>query len=99
ERPLTAKSLYDLAEFYYERRRYAEAEPLLKRALEIREETLGKDHYDTYRVLSTLAIVYLFQNRYAETEPLYLRMLEFREKTGGKEIWRVMIIVNTLAEL
>ena len=49
---------------------HAEAEPLLRRALAIREEALGPDHPDTATSLNNLAVLLQAQGRYAEAEPL-----------------------------
>ena len=65
--------------------RYAEAEPLYKRALAIREKALGPDHPDVARSLNNLAELYENQGRYAEAEPLYKRALAIREKALGPD--------------
>ena len=62
--------------YLYYQGRYEEAEPLYKRALEIRERVLGPDHPDTATSLNNLAILYDNQGRYEEAEPLYKRALE-----------------------
>ena len=51
--------------------RYAQAEPLLKRSLQIRETKLGPDHPDVATTLNNLALLYKKTGRYAEAEPLY----------------------------
>ena len=63
--------------------RYAEAEPLYRRSLEIREKQLGADHPDVAHSLNNLAGLYQAMGRYAEAEPLYKRSLEIREKQLG----------------
>jgi hypothetical protein len=45
--------------------RYAEAEPLIRRSLAIREEVLGQDHPNVARSLNNMADLYERQNRYA----------------------------------
>lgn len=42
---------------YGKRGKYKEAEPLCKRALEIREKVLGKDHPDVAKQLNNLALL------------------------------------------
>lgn len=42
---------------YGKRGKYREAEPLCKRALEIREKVLGKDHPDVAKQLNNLALL------------------------------------------
>jgi tetratricopeptide (TPR) repeat protein len=75
-----AQSLRSLAFLYYNETRYAEAEPLFRRSLAIREKALGLDHLDVAESLSDLAASYTAQRRYAEAEPLYKRSLAIREK-------------------
>src|SRR5689334_15273116 len=48
----------------------AEAEPLYRRALAIREKALGPEHPDVGSFLSNLAAHYRMTGRYAESEPL-----------------------------
>ena len=50
DHPDVAQSLNNLAELYQAQGRYAEAEPLYKRALAIREKALGPDHPDVATV-------------------------------------------------
>jgi len=45
-RAALALALNDLAELYKEEARYADTEPLYKRALAIREKAIGPDHPD-----------------------------------------------------
>jgi tetratricopeptide (TPR) repeat protein len=77
--------------------RYAEAEPLYRRALERRERTLGREHPDTLRSVNNLAINYLDQGRYSEAEPLLRRALESNERTLGREHPVTLLSVNNLA--
>ena len=49
---------------------YAEAEPLLQRAVAIGEKALGPDHPDLATSLNNLAKLYQATGRYAEAEPL-----------------------------
>jgi tetratricopeptide (TPR) repeat protein len=62
---------------------YEEAEPLYRRALEIRESELGANHPDTAESLSNLAELYRVQGRYEEAEPLMLRVLDIWESELG----------------
>jgi len=65
--------------------RYSEAEPLLQRALAIREKALGPEHPDVAASLNNLAALYDAQGQYAEAEPLYQRALAIWEKALGPE--------------
>ena len=96
---MSAPSLNNLAELYRDQGRYAEAEPLYKRALAIREKALGPDHPDVGTSLNNLAELYRAQGRYAEAEPLYKRALAIREKALGPDHPDVGTALNNLAEL
>jgi tetratricopeptide (TPR) repeat protein len=83
----------------YQAGKYAEAEPLYKRALEIREKALGPDHPDVAQSLNGLAELYRAQGRYAEAEPLFKRALAIFEKALGPDHPDVAQSLNGLAEL
>ena len=70
-----AGSLNNLAEVYRLEVRNAEAEPLHKRALAIREKARGPAHPDVATSLNNLALAYDAQGKYAEAEPLFKRAI------------------------
>jgi tetratricopeptide (TPR) repeat protein len=78
---------------------FAEAEPLYRRALDIREKALGRDHPDVAVSLNNLAELYQSQGRYAEVEPLLQRSLVIREKALSRDHPDVASALNNLAEL
>ncbi len=95
-----ATSLLDRVGYYLrERGKYAEAEPLFKRALAICEQELGASHPHTATSLNNLATLYKNQGKYAETEPLYLRALSIYEQQLGAEHPETANSLNNLAEL
>lgn len=61
------------AELYRAQGKYAEADPLYKRAFAIAEKTLGPDHPAIGIRLNNLAELYRAQGRLVEAEPLYKR--------------------------
>ena len=81
-----AKSLNNLAVLLRATSRLAEAEPLYRRALAIREKSLGPEHPDVAVGLNNLAVLLRATNRLAEAAPLYRQVLqilaEFRHRTG-----------------
>jgi tetratricopeptide (TPR) repeat protein len=89
---LAAWPLYRLA-------RFAESEPLYRRALVIREKALGPDHPDLARPLNGVANLCNTTNRKAEAEPLYRRALAITEKNFGPEHRDVAFPLNGLANL
>ena len=65
---------------YYRLGGYAQAEPLFRRALRIREKALGSNHLDTAQSLNGLTLLTADMGNYVEAERLYLRTLSIREK-------------------
>jgi tetratricopeptide (TPR) repeat protein len=95
-----AARLLDQAGFYlHERAQYTDAEPLLQRALAIREQVLGSAHPDTATSFNDLAILYEAQGKYEQAEPLYQRALVIREQVLGPSHPRTTVILNNLAQL
>ena len=94
-----ADALNQLAELYRSQSRYADAEPLYRRALAIWEKTLGRDHHDTALSLNNLALLYTQQGRFAQAEPLYQRSLAIRENALGRDHPAVATALNNLAGL
>ena len=66
--------------------RLAEAEPLMRRALQIDELSFGNDHPNVAIRLNNLALLLKATNRLAEAEPLMRRglliLVEFTRRTG-----------------
>jgi hypothetical protein len=60
--------------------RYAQAEPLQKRALAIAERALGSEHPDLAMVLENCAALLRKMSRQAEAEPLEARAKAIRAK-------------------
>jgi tetratricopeptide (TPR) repeat protein len=63
--------------------KYAEAEVVLTRALDIRRRVLGADHPDTIKSMNSLASVYRSQGKIAEAETLLTSVLEARRRVLG----------------
>ena len=69
----------------YEQGRYAEAEPLFRKALDIRRRALGEGHADIAANYGNLASSISGQGRWAEAEPLFRKALDiFRTSLGEK---------------
>ena len=64
---------------------YAEAEPLLQRALAISEKVRDPEHPLTATSLNNLGTLYRDQGRYAQAVPLLQRALAIFEKVLGPE--------------
>ena len=73
-----ATSLNNLAMLYRAQGQYAEAEPLYKRSLAIREKALGPDHPDVATSLENMARLYRATKREKEAEELEARAARIR---------------------
>ena len=65
--------------------KYAESEPLFKRALEIKEKALGSAHPDVATSLNNLAGLYQDERKYAKAASFYQRAIKIGEKSLGEE--------------
>ena len=74
-----------MASYLHGRASYTDAEPLYRRALEIRETQLGADHPDVATSLNNLALLLQDQGNYTDAEPLYRRALEIFETQLGAD--------------
>src|SRR5262245_2737570 len=70
EQRLLARSYNDLARVLYHEGRYAEAEPLAKWALSVREGHPKLNPDAVFQSLYTLALIHSAQSHYAQAEPL-----------------------------
>ena len=61
------------------------AEPLFKRALEVREKSLGPDHPNVAISLNNLAVIYSNQGKHWEAELIHKRALKILEKALGPD--------------
>ncbi len=75
-----ATDLNNLAELYRAQGRYAEAEPLYKRSLAIREKTLGPEHPDTAQSLENYAALLRKTGRADEATEMEVRAKAIRAK-------------------
>ncbi len=92
--------LNETAYYLYDRKAsYAQAFPLLREALKIRESVLGK-HCSHYTIsLNNLALLYHSQGQYEQALPLFQEALKIREQVFGKQHPDYAISLNNLAGL
>ncbi len=76
-----------------------EAEPLMRRALELDAKSFGPGHPNVARNLNNLAQLLQVTNRLSEAEPLMRRALDIDEKSFGRGHPNVAIRLNNLAQL
>ena len=63
---------------------FKDAEPLCKRALEIREKVLGSDHPDVAKQLNNLALLCQNQGKYEEVER-FVELIGYKKNTD--DLW------------
>jgi tetratricopeptide (TPR) repeat protein len=102
--PQLASKLAQIGSALLHQKKWAEAEPVLRECLAIREKT-QRDVWTTFNTLSVLGGALLGQKKYADAEPLLLKGYEgmkAREKTipkqGGAEL-RIPEALDRLIDL
>ncbi|HEY9790617.1 MAG TPA: tetratricopeptide repeat protein [Candidatus Obscuribacterales bacterium] len=83
--PRLATSLFSLASCYLFQGKSADAAPIFKRSIEIREKALGPEYSETAEAVTGLAQSLVSQQRNVEAVPLFERALQIREKSAGKD--------------
>ena len=79
--------------------RFADAEPLMRRALEIDEASFGKEHPSVAIDLNNLAQLLQATNRLDEAEPLMRRALEIFEVSLGPDHLNTQTVANNYLNL
>jgi tetratricopeptide (TPR) repeat protein len=87
-----------LAAAYREGNHYAEAEPLLRRTLRLREAVSGPEGAEVISTVDSLAYVEFGLGKMAETEALYKRLLALWIKNAGQEHPMVALTLDKMAE-
>jgi tetratricopeptide (TPR) repeat protein len=88
-----------LAGVLQEQGRFAEAEPLARRGLEMNVEALGMRHWQTAADLQKLAGILLNLGRYTEAEPLSRQAVQLRQQILGPHNDATAVAVNNLSAL
>ena len=95
----TDRLMSQLGVLYHCQALHREAEPLMRRALEIDERSYGVGHPNVAVLLNNLGSLLQTMNRLVEAEPLMRRALEIDERSFGADHPRVAIRLNNLAQL
>ncbi|HET9209350.1 MAG TPA: tetratricopeptide repeat protein [Thermoanaerobaculia bacterium] len=99
ENPTAARLSNELAVLLLGKSLYREAEPLMRRALQIDEGSFGPQHPNVAVRLNNLAQLLKATNRLAEAEPLMRRALQIDEDSFGPQHPNVARDLNNLAQL
>jgi tetratricopeptide (TPR) repeat protein len=96
---LISSALTNHAQLLQATNRFAEAEPLMRRALAIDKASFGPQHPEVARDLNNLAALLKATNRLAEAELHYRRALAILEGSLGERHPNVAAGLNNLAQL
>jgi tetratricopeptide (TPR) repeat protein len=89
----------NLASLYRVEGKYAQAEPLFMKTLEVARRVLGQEHPKTLICMHTLALLYLDQGQYGQAEPLLTRAVEVESRVLGPVHPTTLRHINDLAFL
>ena len=95
---LVARASNELGQLLQRTNRLGEAEPLMRRALEILA-AYGEQHPDVATCLGNLATLLQDTNRFVEAEPLMRRALEIDVAALGEQHPNVAVRLNNLAQV
>jgi len=95
----TARLMSVLGTYLHYKGLYDQAEPLMRRALKIFEDSLGRDHPNVATQLNNLALLLNDTNRLDKAEPLMRRALKIDEDSFGPDHPDVAIDLSNLASL
>src|ERR1022692_4623072 len=96
--PQCLPAIEALAGIYRDRAQYADAEPLLQRAVRMREAADGLDTAELIPAVDSLAYVEFGLQKYPEAEVLYKRLRTLWEKNAGADHPMVALTLDKMAE-
>ena len=99
ESPQLASSLNAVGQIRFQIRDYAAAEPLLSRALAIREKVFGNDGHALVPSLNTLAALHDARGDFERAETLLRRSLEISEKNVALSHPEISAALSNLAKI
>lgn len=96
--PQSLTALESLAVMYRDRAAYQEAEPLLERAVRLREAANGPDSAEVISAVDSLAYVEFGLKKFAPAEALYRRLAALWEKNAGADHPMLALTFDKMAE-
>ncbi|HEX2341792.1 MAG TPA: serine/threonine-protein kinase, partial [Vicinamibacterales bacterium] len=84
--PVVKASIHStIANAYWELGLFTEAEQHYRRAVDLRERALGKEHPDTLAANNNLGQLYREEGKYAEAEPILASVMAVRQRVLGAD--------------
>lgn len=99
DHPEVAKTLQQMAKIYHSQAKFDQAEPLYKRALEIREKCFGHQNPEVASTLNNLGKLYSDQGRFEQALPIFLKSKLIVSELFGPEHPKVATRLAHLAKL
>jgi tetratricopeptide (TPR) repeat protein len=96
---IMARSYSELARVLYHQKRYAEAEPLAKWALEVRDADSKSSPDSVFQCVYTLGLIEAALKHHRESEPHLKRALALQEKNLGSDHVNCILILIQLASV
>src|SRR5580658_5878226 len=97
--PRVAKAYQNLAAFYASDGRYADAEKVYEKRLELVEDALGRANPDIIPAIHEVARVNFAQMKYARAEELFNRSLRIMEREYGDDDPKLVPAIDDVAKV
>ncbi len=94
-----AKSLNNLGAVYHAQGKFALAEEAYKKALDLKVQLFGEEHFETAPLYQNLAAFHSARVQYDKAEPLYRRAISIKEKHYGENSQELLIPLKNLLML
>ncbi len=93
------KSLNNLGAVYHAQGKFGLAEEAYQKALELKIQLFGEEHYETAFCFQNLAAVHSARAQFDKAEPLYLKAISIKEKTYGENSEELLTSLKNLLML
>jgi tetratricopeptide (TPR) repeat protein len=93
------KSLNNLGAVYHAQGKFGLAEEAYQKALDLKIQLFGEEHYETAFCFQNLAAVHSARAQFDKAEPLYLKAISIKEKTYGENSEELLTSLKNLLML
>ncbi len=93
------KSLNNLGAVYHAQGKFGLAEEAYQKALDLKIQLFGEEHFETAFCFQNLAAVHSARKQFDKAEPLYQRAIAIKEKTYGENSEELLTSLKNLLML
>ncbi len=93
------KSLNNLGAVYHAQGKFGLAEEAYQKALDLKVQLFGEEHFETAPCYQNLAAVHSARAQYEKAEPLYLKAIAIKENAYGKDSEELLTPLKNLLML